>query len=109
MSIATISTGIIVEKIGVDKSLEMIEDADLVIHVLSNNERVNESDKEIMDKLKDKTHITFINKSDFVPAISVTIALFSPRKWFKMLLLPTFGLPIIATFRPFSIILQIKG
>lgn len=65
-------TNDIVEKIGVDKSLEMIEDADLVIHVLSNNERVNESDKEIMDKLKDKTHITFINKSDLEEVISIS-------------------------------------
>lgn len=65
-------TNDIVEKIGVDKSLEMIEGADLVIHVLSNNERVNKSDKEIMDKLKDKTHITFINKSDLEEVISIS-------------------------------------
>lgn len=54
----------IVERIGVDKSLEMIEEADLVIHVLNNNETLTDEDKEIMNKIKDKTHITFINKTD---------------------------------------------
>jgi len=57
-------TSDIVEQIGVDKSLQMIEDADLVIHVLNNNELLTNEDKEIMNKLKDKTHITFINKND---------------------------------------------
>lgn len=54
----------LVEKIGVDKSLEMIEDADLVIHVLNNNEAFSKEDEEIKERIKDKTHITFINKSD---------------------------------------------
>ena len=54
----------LVEKIGVDKSLEMIDDADLVIHVLNNNEGYTPEDEEIKERIKDKTHITFINKSD---------------------------------------------
>ncbi|CDF12009.1 tRNA modification GTPase MnmE [Mycoplasma sp. CAG:776] len=54
----------LVEKIGVDKSLEMIDDADLVIHVLNNNEAFSKEDEEIKEKIKDKTSITFINKSD---------------------------------------------
>lgn len=54
----------VVEKIGVDKSLEMIEEADLVILVLNNNEELTKEDKEIIEKIKDKTHIIFINKND---------------------------------------------
>ncbi len=54
----------LVERIGVDKSLEMIDAADLVIHVLNNNEELTKLDKEIMDKVEPKTHITFINKCD---------------------------------------------
>lgn len=54
----------VVEKIGVDKSLEMIEEADLVILVLNNNEELTEEDKEIIEKIKNKTHIIFINKND---------------------------------------------
>ena len=54
----------IVEKIGVDKSLEMMNLADLVILVLNNNEELTEEDKELIEKIKEKTHIIFINKND---------------------------------------------
>ena len=54
----------IVEKIGVDKSLEMMDLADLVILVLNNNEELTEEDKELLEKIKEKTHIIFINKND---------------------------------------------
>ena len=54
----------VVEKIGVDKSLEMLSDADLVILVLNNNELLTSDDKELLEKVKEKTHIIFINKSD---------------------------------------------
>ena len=62
----------VVEKIGVDKSLEMIDESDLVIHVLNNNETLTEEDQEIMEKIKDKTHITFINKSDLPTKLKIT-------------------------------------
>ena len=62
----------IVEKIGVDKSLEVIDESDLVIHVLNNNEALTEEDQEIMEKIKDKTHITFINKSDLPTKLKIT-------------------------------------
>ena len=54
----------VVEKIGVDKSLEMMNLADLVILVLNNNEKLTEEDKELLEKIKEKTHIVFINKND---------------------------------------------
>ena len=62
----------VVEKIGVDKSLEVIDESDLVIHVLNNNETLTEEDQEIMGKIKDKTHITFINKSDLPTKLKIT-------------------------------------
>lgn len=62
----------VVEKIGVDKSLEVIDESDLVIHVLNNNETLTEEDQEIMEKIKDKTHITFINKSDLPTKLKIT-------------------------------------
>lgn len=64
-------TNDIVEKIGVDKSLEILESSDLIIHVLNNNEKLTQEDKEIIDKIKDKTHITFINKSDLETKIDI--------------------------------------
>ncbi len=57
-------TNDLVEKIGVDKSLEVLNSADLIIHVLNNNEELTEEDQEIISKIQNKTHITFINKDD---------------------------------------------
>ena len=54
----------VVEKIGVDKSLEMIKEADLVILVLNNNEELTEEDEYLLEKIKEKNHIIFINKND---------------------------------------------
>ena len=53
-----------VEKIGVDKSKEIINKSDLVILVLNNNEELNSDDLELLEKVKEKTHILFINKND---------------------------------------------
>ncbi len=53
-----------VESIGVNKSLETIEKADLILFVLNNNENLNEYDKEILEKIKNKNHIIIINKID---------------------------------------------
>ena len=53
-----------VESIGVNKSLETIEKADLILFVLNNNEQLTEYDKEILNKIKDKNYIIIINKID---------------------------------------------
>ena len=54
----------IVESIGVNKSLETINKADLILLVLNNNEELTEYDKEILDNIKEKKHIIIINKID---------------------------------------------
>lgn len=54
----------IVESIGVNKSLETIEKADLILLVLNSNEKLTEYDKEILEKIKNKKHIIIINKID---------------------------------------------
>lgn len=53
-----------VESIGVNKSLQIIEKADLILFVLNNNEELTEYDKEILEKIKEKNHIIIINKID---------------------------------------------
>ena len=58
------TTNDVVEKIGVEKSLSMIDEADLVIVVLNSNEELSEEDKEILEKTKDKTRIIVLNKND---------------------------------------------
>ena len=57
-------TNDVVEKIGVDKSKQIIDSADLVILVLNNNEKLTDEDQELLDTIKNKTAIIFINKTD---------------------------------------------
>lgn len=54
----------IVEKIGVEKSLQLIEDSELVLFVLNNNEKLTEEDRSILQKLQGKNHIILVNKTD---------------------------------------------
>lgn len=65
------STEDIVEKLGVEKSLSMIDDADLVIVVLNNNESLTKEDEEILEKTKDKERIIVINKNDLEKKINI--------------------------------------
>ena len=60
----------IVEKIGVEKSISLINEADLVIIVLNNNEELTEEDKKILDYAKDKQVIVVINKNDLEKKIN---------------------------------------
>ena len=54
----------IVEKIGIEKSLTIINEADLVIFILNNNEKITAEEKGLLEKLKDKKKIIVINKID---------------------------------------------
>ena len=54
----------IVEKMGIEKSLAIINEADLVIFILNNNEEITTEEKELLEKLKDKKKIIVINKID---------------------------------------------
>ena len=57
-------TSDVVESIGVNKSLETIDKADLILLVLNNNEKLTDYDKELIEKIKNKKHIIIINKID---------------------------------------------
>ena len=61
----------VVERIGVEKSLSMIDKADLVIVVLNNNEKLTSEDLEILDKTKDKNRIIVINKNDLEKKLDI--------------------------------------
>lgn len=54
----------VVEKIGVEKSKQMISMADLNILILNNNEPLTNEDKELLELIKTKPSIIFINKND---------------------------------------------
>lgn len=58
------TTDNIVEKIGVNKSLELIDKSDLILFVLNNNEKITNEELEILNKIKNKNHIIIINKID---------------------------------------------
>ncbi len=64
-------TNDLVEKIGVEKSLSMIDEADLVIVVLNCNEKLSLEDKEILEKTKNKTRIIVLNKNDLSKKIDL--------------------------------------
>lgn len=64
-------TNDVVEKIGVEKSLSKIEEADLVLIVLNNNEELTEEDLEIINKTKEKPSIIVINKNDLESKIDI--------------------------------------
>ncbi len=54
----------VIEKIGVNKSLAIIEEADLIIFMLNNNEDITAEEKLLLEKIKTKKHIIVINKVD---------------------------------------------
>ena len=54
----------IVEKIGVDKSLKEIEDADLILYIIDSSIKLDENDEKIIQMIKDKKVIILRNKSD---------------------------------------------
>ncbi len=57
-------TNDIVEKIGVDKSKQIIEEADLLIAIFDGSKKLTKEDKEILKELKNKKVIIIINKND---------------------------------------------
>lgn len=57
-------TNDIIEYKGVQKSLEFIDKADLILFVLNNNEKISDEEKEILNKIRNKNHIIIINKTD---------------------------------------------
>ncbi len=60
-----------IESIGVEKSISLIDEADLVLVVLNNNEKLSEEDKEILEKTKDKNRIIIINKKDLKQKLEI--------------------------------------
>ena len=63
----------VVEKIGVERSLNTIESSDLVIFILNNNEQLSEEEKELLAKLEEKKKIIVVNKIDLENKLDKTI------------------------------------
>ena len=54
----------IVEKIGIDKSVEEANDADLIIAIFDSSKELDNEDMEILNLIKNKKSIILLNKSD---------------------------------------------
>ena len=62
----------VVEKIGVEKSLSLIDEADLVIVVLNNNSELSDEDKIILEKTKNTQRIIVVNKTDLENKLQIS-------------------------------------
>ena len=58
------STDNVIEAIGVEKSLKLIDESDLILFMLNNNEPLTDDIKELLNKVNDKKFIIIINKID---------------------------------------------
>ena len=54
----------LVEKIGVDKSIELIDESDLILAIFDMSRDFDEEDKKILDLIKEKNAIVILNKAD---------------------------------------------
>lgn len=59
----------IVEKIGVEKSLQLLQEADLILAVFNIAEELNENDKLILSRIKNDNSIIILNKNDLTPVL----------------------------------------
>lgn len=76
------NTNDVVEKIGVEKSLNLINDSDLIILVFNNNEKLTDEDLDILNKTKNKKRIIVINKIDLESKIDLKV--FEQEKLIKI-------------------------
>lgn len=53
-----------VEKIGVEKAIKLVEDADLIIAVFDSSKKLDKEDFKILDLIKNKKSIILLNKCD---------------------------------------------
>ena len=65
-------TNDVVEQIGVEKSKKTIKDADLILLVLNNNEKLTEEDKKLLKETQNKQRIIVINKTDLKTNLEIT-------------------------------------
>ncbi len=57
----------VVERLGVARSLDLLQEADLVLHVLDRSEPLTNDDFDVIKRTRDKKRIMLINKVDLPP------------------------------------------
>lgn len=64
-------TSDVIEAIGVEKSIKMMNEADLILFVLNNNEELTDDIKVLLKELNNKNYIIIINKSDLPKKLNI--------------------------------------
>ncbi len=62
----------VVESIGVNKSIDLMNNSDLVLLLLNNNEELTNEDMELLNKIKNKNYLIVINKTDLDSKIDIS-------------------------------------
>ena len=62
----------IIEELGVNKSLELIDAADLILLMFDNSVALTEEDKQLLDKTKTKNRVILLNKIDITTNIDTS-------------------------------------
>lgn len=61
----------IVEKIGVERSRQVLAESDLILFVLNNNEPLSNDDKQLFEAIKGLQYVVIINKSDLEQKLDI--------------------------------------
>ena len=70
-----------IEKIGIDKARQYLEEAHLVIVIFDRSQDLQDEDYKIVELVKQKPHIIVLNKSDLMPKLDISqIGTLYPRK-----------------------------
>ncbi len=65
------STKNIIEKIGVEKSLNLMKKADLILFIVDGSQSLDKEEQELLEKIKEKPHIVIVNKMDLPKKINL--------------------------------------
>ena len=63
----------LVEKIGVDKSIELSQNSDLILAIFDRSREFDQEDQKILDLIKDKNAIIIFNKCDLKPSFDKSV------------------------------------
>ena len=65
------NTNDMIEAIGVEKSIKMMDESDLVLFMINNNEKITDDIKELLSKIKNKEYLLLVNKIDLESKIEL--------------------------------------
>ena len=69
-----------IEAIGVEKSLKIMDNADLVLFMLNNNEPLTEDILELLEKIEEKKYLILINKIDLEKKLNIKELKIDPKR-----------------------------